>query len=80
MVEWFLFDRIDTEAGRASVRRQDHRVTVALAHEALPALTVVQLAVARAQIALKAAVRKRVPPLRGVEVDVRHRSLHFATV
>jgi hypothetical protein len=46
----------------------------------MPALAVVQLAIARAKIALHAAVIERVPPLRGVKQLGAHRSLHLSTV
>ncbi len=65
MVERLLLDRIDAEARRAAVGGQHHRVADALAHEARAALALVQLAVARAQVALDAAVVEAVPPAAG---------------
>src|SRR5580765_1208349 len=66
MRERFLLDRIDAEARRAAVRRQHHRVTLALAHEAQTALTFRERAVARTDVALDAPAVRRVPVLRGV--------------
>src|SRR6185369_5135476 len=62
MVERLLLYGIEAEAGAAAVRGEHHPVAGALAHEAHAALPVVQPAVARAQIALDAAVVQTVPP------------------
>src|SRR5439155_23714963 len=62
LVQRLLLDRVDAEAGAAAVGGEHHRVALALAHEAHAALAVVQLAVARAQVALDAAVVELVPP------------------
>ena len=62
MIERLLLDRIDAEARRAAVGGQHHRIRFALAHEAHAALALVQPAVARAQVALDAAIVEAVPP------------------
>jgi hypothetical protein len=66
VVERLLLDRVDAEARAAAVGAQHHRVAHALAHEAQAALAFVQLAVARAQVALDAAIVQHVPPAGGV--------------
>ena len=66
MVERFFLDRVDAEAGGAAVGGQDHLAAYILAHEAQAALALVQLAVARAQVALDAAVVERVPVAAGI--------------
>ena len=61
MVERLLFDGIDAETAGAPIRGQHHGVAPPAAHEAQPALAIVQLAVARAQVALQTAVVQLVP-------------------
>ncbi len=57
MVERLLFDGVDAEAGRAAVGGEFHLAAIDhLAHEAGTALAFVQLAVARAEVALHTAV------------------------
>lgn len=68
MIERFLFDRIDAEAAGAPVRGQDDLIALADAHKAECALSVVQFAQARAQVALKTAVTKKVPVSGGMAV------------
>src|SRR5262249_10308467 len=68
MVERLLLDGIDAEPRRPAVGRQDHRIVLALAHEAGAALALVQLAFARAQVALDAAIRESLPPAAGMLV------------
>jgi hypothetical protein len=70
VVERLLLDRIDAEPGRAPVRGEHHRVAFALAHEAGAALAFVQPAVARAEVALDAAVGQALPPSAGVVAPV----------
>src|SRR5262249_61234002 len=55
VIERLLLDRIDAKAGRAAVRGKQDLVVLARAHEAEAALAFVQLAIARAQVALDAA-------------------------
>src|SRR5690606_10115656 len=62
MVERLLLDRVDAEAGGAPVGGEHHPARLVLAHEAEPALPLVQLAVARTEVALHAPVGQRVPP------------------
>ena len=71
MIERLFLDGIDAEAGRATIGREHNLIACAPAHETQPALPLVELAVARADITLEPAVRKRVPiacrqPLDGV--------------
>ncbi len=85
VVERLLLDGIDAETRRAPVRGEDHRVVHARAHEAGAALALVQPALARAEVALDAAVLERVPPAAGVQraLDgIRHARRHryFSTV
>src|SRR5689334_23301247 len=65
MVERLLLDRIDAESRRSPVGREDHRVVLALAHEARATLALVQLAFARAEVALDAPVGEPLPPASG---------------
>jgi hypothetical protein len=64
VVERLLLDRVDAETGGAAVGGEHHRIAFTLAHEAQTALAIVQPAVARAQVALEAAVGERMPPAR----------------
>ena len=82
VIERLLLDRIDAETGGAAVGGQLHRSVVHLADEAGAALAFVQLAVARAQVALDASVGQGVPPAGGVELGCGQRgfSCHFCTV
>ena len=66
VIQRLFLDRVDAEARAATVCRQRHRIAGASAHEAHAALTFVQTAVARAQVALDAAVLEPVPPARRV--------------
>ena len=59
MVERFFLDGIDAEARRTAIGREHNRIARAPAHETQPALPLVELAVARADITLEPAVRKR---------------------
>jgi hypothetical protein len=77
VIERLLFDRIDAESRGATIGREDHRFAFALAHKTQPALAVVQPAVARAQVALDAAVVEPVPPACR-EMFVRRRCRHEA--
>ena len=56
LVERLLLDGVDAEAARAAVGREHHLVALALADEAEAALAVLEPAVARAEVALDAAV------------------------
>src|SRR5207244_11639693 len=62
VVERLLLDRVDAEPGGAAVRGEHHAAAFHLAHEAHAALALVQPAVARAQVALDAAVFEAMPP------------------
>ncbi len=70
VIERLFLDRIDAEPRRAAVGGEHHRIAFALAHEAGAALALVQAAVARAQVALDAAIVQKVPPAAGM---VAHR-------
>src|SRR5262249_1554294 len=63
VVERLLLHRIDAESGGAAVGRERHAAVFHLTHEAQAALAFVQPAIARAQVALDAAVREAMPPL-----------------
>jgi hypothetical protein len=66
MVERLFFDGVDAEAGGAAVGGELHGAIDHLADKAGAALAFVQLAVARAKVALDAAIGQRVPPAAGV--------------
>ena len=61
VVERLLLDRVDAEARRAAVGGEHDLVVVPGAHEAEAPLTFVQLAEARADVALDAPVLERMP-------------------
>src|SRR5207248_9985 len=63
--ERLLLDRVDAETRGAPVGGEHHLVVLSRAHEAEAALPFVELAVARAEVALNAAVVELVPPLAG---------------
>ena len=82
MVERFFFDGVDAEAGGASVGGELHGAIDHLADKTGAALAFMQLAVARAKVALDAAIRQGVPPAgRIVRVGRAHgmASFHFLT-
>src|SRR6185437_11754292 len=70
MVEGFLLDRIDAEARGAAVAGQDDLIVHAAPDEAEAPLTLVQPAVAGADVALNAAVRQGMPVCGGDGVYV----------
>src|SRR4051812_4959540 len=76
MVERLLLDWVDAEARRAAVGGEHHFAAFHLAHEAQAPLPLVQLAVARTQVALHAPVGEAVPPATRM---VRH-SFHLVTL
>src|SRR5262249_40192344 len=61
VIERLLLDRIDAKAGGAAVGGEEDLVVLARAHEAKAALAFMQLAIARAQVALDAAVLQSMP-------------------
>src|ERR1700730_4170442 len=65
MIERLLLDGIDAEAAGPPVGGEHDPAVLASAHEAETALALLQLAEARAEIALDAAVFERVPVFRG---------------
>ena len=67
MVERLFLDRIDAKAGRAAIGGQLHGAIDHLADETGAALAFVQLAVARAKVALHTAIGQGVPPASGVQ-------------
>jgi hypothetical protein len=83
MVERLFFDGVDAEAGGAAVGGELHGAIDHLADKAGAALAFVQLAVARAEVALDAAIGQSVPPA-GRVVGFRRShgmaSFHFLTV
>ena len=56
MIERLFFDGINAETGRTAIRRQHHLIADTPAYEACAALTFMQLAVARTEVALDAAI------------------------
>src|SRR5439155_27308681 len=80
VVERLFLDRIDAESRGAAVGGEHHAAAFHLAHEAQAALAFVQLAVARAQVALHAPVGQGVPPPAGIRrLYWMLVSCHFAT-
>src|SRR5690606_18869277 len=61
MVEGLLLDGIDAEARRPSIGCQNHGLARAGAHETQAPLAVLELAFARADVALQASVREPRP-------------------
>jgi hypothetical protein len=66
MVERFLFYWVDTESGRASISGQYDLIALAHAYKAGAALTVIEFAVAWAQVALNTAIGYSVPVFAGM--------------
>jgi hypothetical protein len=79
VVERLLLDRVDAEARTAAVGGQQQFAALHGAHEAGGALALVQLAVARAEVALDAAVVELVPPAGGDSAYGGGASFHFCT-
>src|SRR5690606_3478988 len=71
MIERLLFDRIDAEPARTSVRVELDLSAFDAAHEAQSALSLVHLARSRTDIALNATVRKKMPVLGGMRHDLQ---------
>ena len=65
MIERLLFNWIHAKAARSAVGREHDLVVAIRAHKAQSALALVQLAVARTNVALNTPVIKAVPILRG---------------
>jgi hypothetical protein len=68
MVQRLLFDRIDAEPARPPIGGEDDPAVPAGTYEAQTALALVQLAQARAQVALDSPVVERVPVLRCYDI------------
>ena len=66
-MEGLLFDGVDAEAARASIRCQHHPASPALSHQAAALLPLPQGAVVGANLAAEAAVRQLSPVARWVE-------------
>lgn len=64
MVERFFFDRVDAKATGQSIAQQTYFVSDSAADKTEAALSVIQLAKARAQVALEFAIFQRVPVTR----------------
>src|SRR6185436_1141748 len=79
VIERLLLDRVDAVSTRATVRGEHDLPALGGAHEAETALALVELARARTDVALDAAVGERVPVLRGDGGRGRHPSM-VATV
>ena len=93
MVERLLFDRIDAEPRGAPVRGEHYLILCAATRETDAALTFVQPAIARAQIALHAPIVEAAPPAARMQrtgpgvvassspgVRIARRHLNFSTV
>lgn len=61
MIEWFFFDRINTEAAGTAITGQDDAIVLIGPDKTQPVLPRMQLAIPRAQITLNAAIVKFVP-------------------
>lgn len=61
MIEGFFFNRVDAKTGGTAITDQLDLIIEALAHIAQTALTLAQLAMARAQITLNAIIFKPMP-------------------
>jgi hypothetical protein len=61
MIQWFFLDGVDAKAAGAPIGDQLDLVVEPLTHVAKPALTLAQVTVPRAQVALQAAVVEAVP-------------------
>jgi hypothetical protein len=61
MVQWFLLDWIDAEAAGATVADELYLTIETLAHIAQTPLPLLQMTVARAQVALELAIGQLVP-------------------
>ena len=68
MVERLFLDRIDAKAAGTAITGQDDPAVVTAAHKAQALLALVQLAIARADIALQPPVIKRMPVLGRKEI------------
>jgi hypothetical protein len=79
VVERLLLYRVDAETRAAAVGGEKHLAALHGAHEAGRALAFVQLAVARAEVALDAAVVQFVPPARGYAAQRGVASFHLRT-
>src|SRR5438876_8593015 len=69
MVERLLLDRIDAKAGGAPVGRKQNLIVLPRAHEAQAALPLMQLAIARAYVALDTAILQPMPIAAGHTLD-----------
>ncbi len=61
MIEGLLFNRIDAKARGSAVSREHNLVILPCPHETQAALALMELAIARADVALDATVLKGVP-------------------
>ncbi|CDH47507.1 hypothetical protein BN874_830060 [Candidatus Contendobacter odensis Run_B_J11] len=68
MIQRLFFNRIDTETAGSAVTGQPDLVAVATTHKAQPLLAFVELAEARADIALNPAIVKQVPVFRRIKI------------
>jgi hypothetical protein len=75
VVEWLLLDWVDAETRRSSVASQGDGSVPSLADKTKAALTLMQLAFARTEIALNAAIIKAVPPLPAHDARLDHLAL-----
>ena len=73
-MQWFLFDRIDAEPARPSIRGEDNLIVLPSPHEAKAWLAFLEGAEPRAEITLNTAVIQPMPVLS------RHRGLHDVAI
>jgi len=64
MIERLFFDRINAESTRTTVADQLYFIIEALAHVAKSSLSLAQVAMARAQVALQASILETMPVAR----------------
>jgi hypothetical protein len=65
VIQRLLLDGIHAESSAAAVSREDHLIAFTLTDKTKAALTIPQLAVTRAKVALHPAILKQVPPASG---------------
>ena len=61
MIEWFLLDGVHAKTAGASISGKDDLISLACSHETEAALSFMQLAEARTEIALDASIGQGVP-------------------
>ena len=75
MIQWFFFDRVDAKTAGQAVTQQAYFIADSASDKAESALVLVQLAEARAEVALELAVFQSVPEMGGYAMVGLH---HYA--